>query len=172
MDYQLGWFRWKQKHFWWNLGSVAEEIRQQLDAFKNHYGRLPDFIDGHQHVHHLPQVREALFLVYQEYLPEKKAFIRVSISSWLAMVRCLKSIVIALTGFHSLKAALVLQQISYNTSFSGVYNFSPSKRIILNYIEFFEGCGRWRAGYVSASEGALWFRWPHCAGEGVGVSLF
>jgi predicted glycoside hydrolase/deacetylase ChbG (UPF0249 family) len=32
----------------------------QIDAFSKHLGRLPDFIDGHQHVHAFPVIRDAL----------------------------------------------------------------------------------------------------------------
>lgn len=32
---------------------------EQIDRFVQVMGRLPDFLDGHQHVHALPQVREA-----------------------------------------------------------------------------------------------------------------
>ena len=39
---------------------IAAEIRAQLDAFSNTLGRLPDFIDGHQHAHILHGVRDAL----------------------------------------------------------------------------------------------------------------
>ena len=37
---------------------VASEISSQLQEFITAFGRLPDFIDGHQHVHLFPQVRE------------------------------------------------------------------------------------------------------------------
>lgn len=37
------------------------QLLAQIDSFSQHLGRLPDFIDGHQHVHALPVVREALF---------------------------------------------------------------------------------------------------------------
>ena len=40
---------------------IAAEIARQLDAFAAAFGRPPDFIDGHQHVHALPGVRGALF---------------------------------------------------------------------------------------------------------------
>lgn len=40
---------------------IASEVRAQLDAFADALGRLPDFIDGHQHVHVLAGVRDALF---------------------------------------------------------------------------------------------------------------
>ena len=41
-------------------GVVAAEVRAQLDAFSDALGRLPDFIDGHQHAHILNGVRDAL----------------------------------------------------------------------------------------------------------------
>ncbi len=40
---------------------VRAEIGAQVDAFTNHFGRAPDFVDGHQHVHVLPQIRPWLF---------------------------------------------------------------------------------------------------------------
>jgi predicted glycoside hydrolase/deacetylase ChbG (UPF0249 family) len=42
------------------LPEIREELRRQLDAFEAAYGAQPDFVDGHQHVHVLPGVAEAL----------------------------------------------------------------------------------------------------------------
>ncbi|NNM72674.1 ChbG/HpnK family deacetylase [Enterovirga sp. DB1703] len=42
------------------LGEVADEIGRQLDAFRQATGREPDFVDGHQHVHALPGIRQAV----------------------------------------------------------------------------------------------------------------
>ena len=39
---------------------LGTEIATQLDAFVAQFGLAPDFVDGHQHVHLFPQVREAL----------------------------------------------------------------------------------------------------------------
>lgn len=41
-------------------GEIAEEIDRQLARFKECFGRLPDFIDGHEHVHQLPGIRQCL----------------------------------------------------------------------------------------------------------------
>lgn len=41
-------------------GEIRAEIARQLDAFTQAFGRAPDFVDGHQHVHALPGVRAAL----------------------------------------------------------------------------------------------------------------
>jgi predicted glycoside hydrolase/deacetylase ChbG (UPF0249 family) len=45
------------------------EIVRQFEAFAAAFGRAPDFIDGHQHVHLLPQVREALLSVAKDAAP-------------------------------------------------------------------------------------------------------
>ncbi len=39
---------------------LSDEVLRQVDAFAEAYGRLPAYIDGHQHVHVLPGVRAAL----------------------------------------------------------------------------------------------------------------
>ncbi|MGF3025478.1 ChbG/HpnK family deacetylase [Methylobacterium aquaticum] len=44
---------------------VRPEIERQLDAFAAATGQLPDFVDGHQHVHVLPGVRSALLAALQ-----------------------------------------------------------------------------------------------------------
>lgn len=40
--------------------ALRRQVRAQLDGFTQAVGRLPDYIDGHQHVHQLPGVRSAL----------------------------------------------------------------------------------------------------------------
>ena len=42
------------------LAAVADELAAQWQAFVAPSGAAPDFIDGHQHVHHLPGVRDLL----------------------------------------------------------------------------------------------------------------
>jgi predicted glycoside hydrolase/deacetylase ChbG (UPF0249 family) len=46
--------------------ALRDEVRRQLDAFEYALGRSPSHVDGHQHVHQLPQVREALVAVLLE----------------------------------------------------------------------------------------------------------
>lgn len=41
----------------------------QIDAFADALGRLPDYLDGHQHVHALPQVRSAVLDAIQSRWP-------------------------------------------------------------------------------------------------------
>jgi predicted glycoside hydrolase/deacetylase ChbG (UPF0249 family) len=39
---------------------VRDLVERQLDEFTDSFGALPDFVDGHRHVHQLPVVREVL----------------------------------------------------------------------------------------------------------------
>ncbi|HEY5047642.1 MAG TPA: ChbG/HpnK family deacetylase [Rhizomicrobium sp.] len=45
-----------------DVASIAAELELQLASFVSVMGRQPDYIDGHQHVHLLPGIREAVTL--------------------------------------------------------------------------------------------------------------
>ena len=49
---------------------IAAEVRAQFLAFATAFGHPPDFVDGHRHVHLLPQVREAVLAAAKELAPE------------------------------------------------------------------------------------------------------
>lgn len=49
---------------------LAVEIAAQMKAFVAIMGRAPDFVDGHQHVHLLPQVRNAVLMVTRQVAPQ------------------------------------------------------------------------------------------------------
>lgn len=48
---------------------LANEIAAQLRKFIDVFGRPPDFLDGHQHIHLFPQVRDAFLKVVAERAP-------------------------------------------------------------------------------------------------------
>lgn len=58
------------------LTAIEAEIEAQLDAFEQAMGRLPDFVDGHQHVHALPGIRRALLAVLARRYPGREPWIR------------------------------------------------------------------------------------------------
>jgi hypothetical protein len=49
---------------------LAAEISHQLAAFRDAFGAPPDFVDGHQHIHVFPQVREALLRAVKAAAPD------------------------------------------------------------------------------------------------------
>jgi hypothetical protein len=105
---------------------LAIEIAAQLEAFITRLGQKPDFIDGHQHVHLFPQVREALLDVVQKTVPQ--AWVRqcggvptLPIAFWDYKTRILD----ALSGrFRKLAAR---SGIGTNPAFAGVYDFTADK---------------------------------------------
>ena len=48
---------------------LRDEIACQFQAFATAFGRPPDFVDGHHHVHIFPQVRDAVLEVTNEMAP-------------------------------------------------------------------------------------------------------
>ncbi|MGL5447907.1 MAG: ChbG/HpnK family deacetylase [Rhabdaerophilum sp.] len=55
---------------------IAAELEAQLSAFEERTGRMPDFIDGHQHVHAMPGVRRVLAEVLVKRYPQEKPYLR------------------------------------------------------------------------------------------------
>jgi predicted glycoside hydrolase/deacetylase ChbG (UPF0249 family) len=115
---------------------LKAEIKAQIDAFTHAMGRLPSHIDGHQHIHHLPQICDALLAVYDEYYPQKNAWIRVSGNPrWRDNLHPLKALIIAGTGAMHLRKRLQQKGIPHNTSFAGIYSFDAAA----DYAKLFEG---------------------------------
>jgi predicted glycoside hydrolase/deacetylase ChbG (UPF0249 family) len=59
---------------WLDLDALKLEIASQIHAFAAAFGHLPDYIDGHQHIHLFPQVSDALLEVMSRVTP--KAWVR------------------------------------------------------------------------------------------------
>lgn len=55
---------------------IAGEIERQLDAFEGALGRPPAFLDGHQHVHLLPGIRDAVLGLFGRRLDRRTTWLR------------------------------------------------------------------------------------------------
>jgi predicted glycoside hydrolase/deacetylase ChbG (UPF0249 family) len=102
--------------------ALAAEIARQLRAFAEHFGRPPDFIDGHQHVQLFPQIREALLTVVRRDAPH--AWVR-QCGRVQPFVRALddrKGVLLEILsrGFRRRAAALGVRT---NPAFAGTYTF-------------------------------------------------
>lgn len=102
--------------------AVAAEWRAQLDAFVDACGRLPDHVDGHQHVHHLPGVREAV-LATLDALPTPPT-VR-STGHLAGPGGHLKQRVIEATGGRALDDALRARRWPRNPVLLGAYGLRP-----------------------------------------------
>ena len=119
---------------------IRESLHRQLSEFVRVTGRVPDFIDGHQHVHIFPGVRRVFF----EYLVSKN----LPHAPWVRSVTPMipggddrvKSLVIRLlaTGWRS----AIKDCCQTNTTFAGVYSLKGEQ----NYPALFK---QWLAGSES-----------------------
>jgi chitin disaccharide deacetylase len=100
-------------------------IHKQLDLFESKIGCVPDFVDGHQHVHQFPQVRHALFKVLQS-----RYQIKIPIRNTKSFQSDFKSKIIYVLGGISMKRMLTKMHWPHNASFGGIYDFSPDLAVI------------------------------------------
>jgi predicted glycoside hydrolase/deacetylase ChbG (UPF0249 family) len=102
--------------------ALVAEFAAQRAAFVASAGRLPDFVDGHQHVHHLPQVRDVVLLA----LADGRTPVR-STANVVGPGYAVKRALIAGTGGRALQRALERDGIPHNTALLGVYDFVPGR---------------------------------------------
>jgi hypothetical protein len=113
------------------------EIATQVEAFLETFGRLPDFLDGHQHVQLLPQVRDAFLKVVAEITPN--AWVRQCGRARAArQLHDHKGLVLDILsmGFRSKATRL---GIATNPAFAGAYLFSPKANFAKTFPRFLKG---------------------------------
>lgn len=122
---------------------VEEECHAQLDKFQEVLGVLPDFIDGHQHVHQFPVIRDAIVNVYNKRLQSHQPYMRwvnEKINVW-NVCSDFKKILICATGTRGLKKLLNKHHIPHNQTFSGVYSFSDAEKYSKTFPKFLAEIG-------------------------------
>jgi len=132
------------------LRALASEFRAQADAFADALGRAPEFVDGHQHVHALPGVRDAVLEAIASWpvVPAVRNTAQVC-----GPAAALKRRVIQASGGRTLERALVARGIAHNAVLLGAYDFATAA-----YRALFQ---RWLA--AAPREGGLVFCHPGTA---------
>lgn len=110
----------------WGAAQMRSMWTQQLDAFEQALGTPPDFIDGHQHVHQLPGMCDAMLEVMQSrYAPAQMPWVR-STAPVGTLWRSPKAAIIALLGGWQTTRSLRKAGVMINQGFGGVYGFDAS----------------------------------------------
>ena len=111
---------------------LTGEVARQLDLFEDHMQRPPDFVDGHQHVHQLPQVRDALFAELLRRYPEEpprpwlrctRPALRGTGVLGAGAVNACKAQVIAWLGASAFAEQAAQRGFAMNRALAGVYGF-------------------------------------------------
>ncbi|HEV2509359.1 ChbG/HpnK family deacetylase [Bosea sp. (in: a-proteobacteria)] len=118
---------------------IAAEIARQLDAFEQHLGRAPDFVDGHQHVHVLPGIRHQVLDAVAARYPAGSVYLR-DPSDSIAAIRARgvavgKALTVAGLAM-GLRGAALRRGIPTNRGFSGFSPFDPQRDFATDLARF------------------------------------
>lgn len=146
---------------------IQDNVARQLDRFESLFGRSPDYVDGHLHIHQLPQIRDALLMeLASRDLPTGFWLrdTRAATAPYAAWSGRLKSWIIGHLGMEKLSRQASERGWFLNRWFYGVYNFAgehqPFEQMILQWLK-------------SAESGALVMTHPAkqaIAGDPIGES--
>jgi chitin disaccharide deacetylase len=104
------------------VDALRDEWQAQLQAFEQAYSRPPAHIDGHQHVHHLPQVRDLLM----QLLTQKPGIAVRHTGRVCGPGFAVKRLLIEGTGGRELGRQLEAVGRAANTHLLGVYDFQKT----------------------------------------------
>jgi predicted glycoside hydrolase/deacetylase ChbG (UPF0249 family) len=121
-----------------DCSALASEIEAQLDAFETVLGRRPDYIDGHQHVHQFPVIRDCLIDIlhrrYAGHLPWLRSTRRARLAGAPAALR-LKAATIELLGGRAFTRLARQAGFRTNSRLLGAYGFTGGETGYLAQLE-------------------------------------
>ena len=124
---------------------IGQEISRQVDGFCEHFDAAPAFVDGHQHVQVLPQIRAKLFACLEEKGFSGKVWLRDSSDRpWRILrrgVELTKALGIAWLGGGFAREASARGYVT-NEGFSGFSAFDPANDYAADFARFLRAPGR------------------------------
>ena len=117
---------------------VQSELKLQLAAFVQMFGRTPDFVDGHQHVQLFPQVTEAFLNTVKDVAPN--AWVRQTGRSGRLARRLTPAKALLLDVLSAqFRERAARAGVRVNPGFAGAYDFSRKPDFGLLMREFLKG---------------------------------
>ncbi|MFK4510526.1 ChbG/HpnK family deacetylase [Bradyrhizobium daqingense] len=116
---------------------IRNEVKAQLTAFMEAFGRAPDFVDGHQHVQLFPQVRDGFVDAVSDGAP--RAWVRqggrnLPLTQRLASPKALLLDILSAPFRRRAGAA----GLSFNPAFAGAYDFTRTTDFGTSMRQFLE----------------------------------
>lgn len=109
-----------------DYAAIAKALHAQLDRFEAVAGQQPDFVDGHQHVHVLPGIRNVVVTELARRYTRNKPYLRAVNPRLPGHGGVVKLAVLKLlgSGFDKLAQRCGLQT---NSGFAGIYALTPQE---------------------------------------------
>jgi hypothetical protein len=117
---------------------LAAEISRQFAVFRDAFGAPPDFVDGHQHIHVFPQIRDALLGVVKQAAPD--AWVRQCARAGAAPRPLSEPKGVVLDRLSHRFARLAASRgVRTNAAFAGTYSFRPGADYPALFPSFLDG---------------------------------
>lgn len=121
--------------------AIRDAIERQLEAFEDAWGQGPDFVDGHQHVHQLPQVRDVLLDCLERRRGSAMPWLRCTTASPLMPPDCKQAVIQAL-GSAGLRVRARRRRLLMNQHLLGVYSFNADRAGYEQHLDrWLQACG-------------------------------
>jgi predicted glycoside hydrolase/deacetylase ChbG (UPF0249 family) len=117
-----------------NKKEVEEKLNEQIDLFIAGIGCEPDFIDGHQHVHVFPVIRDIFINVLKKRFNQKKPYIRsISRMDFITDIK-IKAFILKIVSIN-FENKLLRNGFEFNKSFSGIYSFDSNPTLYAHMMQ-------------------------------------
>jgi chitin disaccharide deacetylase len=118
--------------------ALKAEIATQVRTFISTFGRAPDFVDGHQHVHLFPQIAAAFLDVVKETVPD--AWVRQCgrVGPFAARFADRKGLLLDSLSYGFRRRADALG-VRTNPAFAGTYDFDDEADFAAIFPRFLDG---------------------------------
>lgn len=123
------------------LTALVQEFELQLSRFQEVMGFNPQFIDGHQHIHQFPRIRDALLIACKNHFKQMTIppIRLVNGYPFFTPLRdSLLKLLIHTLGRNAFKRILDKNSLCYYKDFKGIYVFKGSPNIPLLFKQFIQ----------------------------------
>lgn len=128
------------RSFWprFDRALVAREVDAQIEAFTAAFGRPPDFIDGHHHVHLLPRISEAVLAAMKRVNPAAWARQCGQVTPLAGRLHDRKGVLIDFLS-RRFRARAKAFAVPTNPAFAGTYRFRRDTTFAGFFPNFLDG---------------------------------
>jgi hypothetical protein len=123
---------------WLGPEDLELEVARQFAAFQTAFGRPPDYVDGHQHIHVFPQIRSAVLRALKDAAP--RAWLRQCGRAGAARKSLADPKGFVLDALSArLRALAARHGVRTNPAFAGTYSFAPDADFAKLFPTFLDG---------------------------------
>jgi len=121
---------------------IRRELKRQWEAFRDVLGTQPSHVDGHQHIHQLPVIRDAVIETVASLSPKGGTYVRACVDRPTAIlgrrVGVARAFALAYFG-REFRLRAKARGVMTNSGFSGLYDLSGRAPYISFFTKFLIG---------------------------------